>query len=114
MRTAAAKLIDEDFSKAIVAQTVSDGSAVLLSFPKPVEAPECYFVLVIKTEESFRYVTLEMTEDILDMGFKSVIGEWTAEGSHLNLGVRKYIDLESFLNEALKERNCEQQRMQRR
>ena len=107
MRDVAAELIDEDFSKAIVAQTVSDGQAVLLSFPAPVEPPECYFVLVIRAGDSFRYVTLEMTEDILGMGSKSVVGEWTSEGSHRNLGPRKYIDLESFLKEVLEEKKGE-------
>lgn len=63
------------------------------------KAPECFFVYITKTGDSYRYITLEKTLDIFEHGNKSVVGEWTAEKIHSNHGSRKYDDAESFLAE---------------
>lgn len=100
---AAAKLVDEAFAKGVAVSRVAGGEGVLISFPPPAEPPECYFVLIVRREKTFEYITLERTEDILGRGAKSVVGAWTREGSHLNHGSRTYSDAGSFLAEVLSE-----------
>lgn len=95
--TAAVDNVDEEFAKAMEVELVANQDAVLITFMEPVEPPECYRALVIRKGETFQYVTLEKTEDILQTGVKSVIGEWTAKGSHLNRGPQKYTGAHRFL-----------------
>jgi hypothetical protein len=53
---------------------------------------ECYFAILVKEGDSFRYVTREQTFDLDGSGVKTVVGGWTSGGNHLNLGGRIYTD----------------------
>jgi len=94
--------VDEKFAKAVTFKKLDGHEAVLITFPKPEKAPQCYYVIIEKTENSFRYVTLEMAEDILGAGTKTMVCEWAGGTQHLNFGSRKYTDAQSFMDDALK------------
>lgn len=97
---AATDIVDAEFAKTVAVRPLEGASRVLIAFESPMRAPLCYFIIVEKTDEaSFRFMTLEMTEDILGTGAKSVVGEWRREGAHGNWGFRSYTDEESFVSE---------------
>lgn len=83
------ELLGTDFGSAIRIRVLKGPEAVLLTFPAPTKPPHCFFAAVVKTKDGFRYVTAEMTEDLMGEGLKAVLGEWTAEGSHRLLGFSK-------------------------
>jgi len=72
-------------------------AGVVISFAPPAETTECFFVFVAKRGEGFRYITFEKSEDILNEGLKTCIGEWTADGNHLNFGFLKEETEAAFL-----------------
>lgn len=96
MKAAAKEIVGQDFADQLVVKTVSD-SRVLIGFAKPKEMAECYFVLIVKEGESFRFFTLELTEDLFGDGSKTVVGGWSEDGGHSNFGSRKYDDQHHFL-----------------
>jgi len=95
---AAEEFVGKEFAQGIVVRALPDAPQVLIEFPKPDRMPNCYFALVIEKESGFRYVTLELTAPG-DERVKTFVGEWTAEGAHLNFGPRDYTDSDSFLKE---------------
>lgn len=76
-----------------------EGSLALITFPEPQQTVDCYFVAVVKVDGGYRYFTLEKTEDIMGLGIKACLCEWTSEGSHLNLGSTKSSDQAAFLQQ---------------
>jgi hypothetical protein len=101
LKAVAKDFLGETYASEITTRTLQDGNAVLISFPKPAEVPECFHVIIIREEDAYRFVTLELTEDIAGIGCVSVVGEWTADGGHQNRGPRKYSDSEAFVAEVL-------------
>jgi hypothetical protein len=99
MRGAATRIVGEEFAQKIAVRALPEKERVLITFAPPAEAPECFCALVVKVGEGYRYLTLEKTRDLLNNGFRSVVGEWIAEGTHRNFGPRKYSDAEQFLAE---------------
>lgn len=97
--SAATQYLGKESAQKLVVRALPDAPAVLLTFPSPAKPPECFFVLILKVEDGYRYLTLEMAEDLLGNSTKSVAGEWTKAGSHLNFGPRTYADEKSFLAE---------------
>lgn len=95
--SAATEIVSKEFAQHLTVRRLPELQGVLITFQKPVEAPECYFVLIVKQGERYRYYTLEMGVDLFKTGVKSVIGEWVADGSHLNFGPRTYDDEASFI-----------------
>ncbi len=95
----AAEIVNQEFADQIVISQFGDGTEILITFPIPKQIPECYFVYIRKEGDTYRYITLERTEDILGQGMKSVVAEWSPDGAHLNMGPRTYDDAERFLNE---------------
>jgi hypothetical protein len=93
--------VNTAFADAVTVKLLDNPAGILLTFPAPNKAPECFFVYITKTGDAYRYITLEKTLDIFEHGNKSVVGEWTAEKMHLNRGSRKYDDAESFLAEII-------------
>ena len=94
---AATDLVGKDFAQKLTVRALPGTAQVLISFQEPSEPPLCFFALVEKSGETYRYFTLEFTEDLLGDGTKSVYGEWDEQGGHRNLGPRKYSDAESFI-----------------
>ena len=99
LKAAAAEIVGKEFADKLIVRPLPGTQQVLLTFQAPSESPLCFFAIIEKTGETFHYITLELTEDILGDGTKSVVGEWSVDGGHLNRGGRKYSDVDSFLAE---------------
>jgi len=78
-----------------------DFDIVLVSFPAPYTEPSCFHAALVKTGNTFRYVTLEVGNDVEGVKSVSFLCEWTPEFKHLNYGSRRYDDLKSFRTELL-------------
>jgi hypothetical protein len=109
IKAAAAEIVGKEFADKLTVRPLPDSRRVLLTFQAPSEPPLCFFAIIEKDGEVFHYITLELTEDILSDGTKSVVGEWSVDGGHLNRGGRKYSDADSFLAEmAIKPKEADQ------
>jgi hypothetical protein len=62
--------------------------AVLVTFPVANHAVEAFFAVIAPLDppESRRYLTLEFSWNVVTDHPGTVIGEWRADGHHLNLG----------------------------
>ena len=98
---AAEQIVDKKFSDRIVIQTFADHKGVLIKFPPPNESPECYFIFIKQREKGYLFYTYEKSLNLFGTGEKGVVGSWTANMKHLNMGERMYDDAESFINEVL-------------
>jgi hypothetical protein len=94
----AATVVGEEFSRNISIRKYSEHQGILLTFPKPVEPNECFFIYIVRTEEGCRYITYEKTREFPGSDAVGVVGEWRGE-IHINSGPRKYDDAESFVKE---------------
>jgi hypothetical protein len=99
MKSAAVEIVGEEFWKGITIRKFNERKAVLLIFPIPKETPEYYFVYIASTENGYKYFTYEKTFDLQGTGNKGVVGAWSMDGSHINMGARKYEDVDSFISE---------------
>ena len=90
----------KDFAQKLVVRPLVDSTQVLIIFQEPTEPALCFYAIVQKKGDKYRYLTLELTEDLFGNGNKTVFGEWDEAGGHKNLGTRKYSDAESFVAEA--------------
>lgn len=64
-------------------------TVVVVTLPPTVASPEAHFVAVVTNPgkgEVTRYLTLEHSIDIETRKPITVLGEWTADGSHVNMG----------------------------
>jgi hypothetical protein len=99
MYEAATQIIGKDFADGIKIRKIDKPDGFLITFPKPKEAPECFFAAVLKDGSQYHYVTLELGEDLLSDGSKTFLCEWASDGSHLDFGPRKFDDEAHFLSE---------------
>lgn len=97
---AATEIVSPAYAAALTIKPLADENRVLISLAAPTDIAACFHVMIIRDGQTYRYLTLELTEDLLDNGTKSILGGWTADGGHLNFGARKYTDPESFVREA--------------
>lgn len=97
----AAEIVSPEFSAGISITPYPEFDALLISFPPPVQPPQCYFIFIRRDKASngLALFTYEKTPNLFKDGSKGVVGSWTAEDSHLNLGARTYEDPESFVRE---------------
>jgi hypothetical protein len=96
---AATEILGKDFADGIKIRKIDKPDGVLIAFPKPKEAPQCFFAAVLKDGSEYHYVTLELGEDIASDGSKTFLCEWANNGDHLDFGPRKYDDEAHFLSE---------------
>jgi hypothetical protein len=94
---AAREVVGSDFAKQMAATNVTTPEGVLVTFSEPPDAPLCFFVFIMKTEQGFRYLTLEKSIDIAEDGTKSALCEWAKAGQHKYYGSRNYTDSKNFL-----------------
>lgn len=87
------------YSKAMRMKSVSQPDIVFITFAEPARPPLCYHIALVRLGETYLYLTLEKSEDILSTGVKSAFCGWTADGNHLNYGARKYTSLNEFEEE---------------
>ncbi|MDM8564824.1 hypothetical protein QUF74_04145 [Candidatus Halobeggiatoa sp. HSG11] len=99
--SAAESIISQEYSDQIVIIPIKDTSAVLILFPEPKLMPNCFFAMVIKNDNGYRYITYERTMDTTDSGFVGVVGEWNAKKNHINHGSRTYKKSSEFVAEVL-------------
>jgi len=99
MLETASEIVSVDFAINIRVQRLTEINGVLLVFPVPDEPPECFFILITRDGGDYRFFTYEITRDILGDGSKGVVGEWTADGQHRDLGPRPYEDAEQFIRD---------------
>jgi hypothetical protein len=95
----ATRVIGKDFANGIKIRKIDKPDGFLIAFPKPKEAPECFFAAVLKDGSEYHYVTLELGEDIVGDGAKTFLCEWASDGRHLDYGPRKFDDEAHFLSE---------------
>ncbi|HDQ70572.1 MAG TPA: hypothetical protein ENN19_00570 [Chloroflexi bacterium] len=78
-------------------EELGDGTPVhLITFPPPEGMPEAYFSALVyypsggegngRHKTATRYLTLEYSWDLKENVTRTVLGEWTANGVHRNLG----------------------------
>ncbi len=79
--------------------TVSGYPVLLVTLPAPDAPTEAHFVAVVLStvDGSVRYFTLEDAWSPLDGSRYTVLGEWTADGKHVNYGPGSAPDAEEFL-----------------
>jgi hypothetical protein len=80
----------------IAAEKIGGFEVVLISFPDPVFEPLNRHAALVKTGETFRYITLEESGSSIDENPKTNLCEWDAEHQHKSFGPRSYNDLDSF------------------
>ncbi len=97
----AAAVVGEEFSRNISIRKYSEHQGILLTFPKPVEPLECFFIYIVRTEEGCRYITYEKTRELPGSDAVGAICEWK-ERIHIFTGTRNYDDAESFVKELQK------------
>jgi len=101
------RIVEEPLGKAysaglkIKAEHRPDFDLVLISFPEPVTEPLSRHAALIKTEDTFRYITLEEGNDIAKNGYKTFLCEWAADNTRKNYGPRKYDTLSDFRTELI-------------
>jgi len=98
---AATEIVDKEFASSLILKPFPEREAYALVFQRPAEITECYFSVIQKAKEGYRYYTLEKSIDFTGEGIKSVVGSWSKDGQHENLGPRTYDDLDSFLEDVL-------------
>lgn len=74
---------------------------VIISFPEPFVEPLCRHAALVKSGNTFRYLTLEEGNDIGNTGAKTFFCEWSPAHKHLNFGPRNYTDINAFRSELL-------------
>lgn len=103
LREVAGELVSPDYAAGIKVTAYPALEGVLIEYPAPLTPPLCYFAFVHATGKSstgYEIYTYEKTMKIpgLDSGY-GVVGGWTPDGKHLNLGGRDYQDAESFVRD---------------
>lgn len=103
LREVASELVSPDYAAGIKVTAYPALEGVLIEYPAPQTPPLCYFAFVHATSKSstgYAVYTYEKTMKLpgLDASF-GVVGGWTPDGSHLNLGGRDYQDAESFVRD---------------
>ena len=94
---AAREIVSEKYAEKLSVENIQEFDGFLIVFREPSEVPECFYVIAANHNGDFRYYTLEKAEDIMKRGVKSVVGEWTSEGVHINLGARTFTDKANFI-----------------
>lgn len=102
LQLAASDVVSPSYANAITSEVIVEDGAVLIVFPTPKAYTNCYYVLIQKTADSFKYYTYEKTMNFGDDDTAiGVVGIWSSEGSHGNLGARAYIKSSDFVADVL-------------
>ena len=88
----ATKVVGEEFSKKITIRKYPKSNGLLMTFGTPGKLT--FGVTVKKVEGGFKFFTYEKTVDFFGKGDKGVVGTWSKDNEHGNLGARKYEDAE--------------------
>ncbi|MFG6485482.1 hypothetical protein ACG04R_02290 [Roseateles sp. BYS78W] len=103
LREVASELVSPEYAAGIKVTPYPALEGVLIEYPTPQTSPLCYFEFVHvngKSSTGYEIYTYEKTLKLpgLDYGY-GVVGRWTPEGAHANMGGRNYQDAESFVRD---------------
>lgn len=102
LKSAATKIISKDYAERIKTEVVNNQSAVLITFPQPRGMTDCYYILIVKKNDDFAFYTYEKTMSFgQNDPVRGVVGMWSKEGSHGNLGPRTYTLASDFIQDVL-------------
>lgn len=105
LKIAASKYVSMEFADQIEVKAYESHDAALIIFPKPQSPANCYFVLITQSDNKFDYYTYErmfsFSGDSSNETIFGVVGHWSKEGSHGNLGARSYQSARDFVEDVL-------------
>lgn len=102
LKMAATEVISSDYAQGISSKIIKDSDSVLIKFPQPKAMSNCFFVLILKNKGEFSFYTYERTMNFGgDDPVIGVVGSWSSEGSHGNLGGRTYSNASDFVSDIL-------------
>lgn len=102
LKMAATEVISDDYANGISSEVIKDSGSILIKFPQPKAMANCFFVLITKTKDEFSFYTYEKTMSFGgDDPVIGVVGSWSSEGSHGNLGGRTYSKASDFVSDVL-------------
>lgn len=101
LRAAASEIVSPEYAAGIKVTPYPDLNGVLIEYPTPQAVPHCYYTFihaVPKGEPGYAVYTYEKTVNFPGAEpMVGVVGRWSADGAHGNLGPRKYQDVASFV-----------------
>lgn len=103
LREVAGELVSPEYAAGIKVTPYPALEGVLIEYPEPLTPPLCYFAFVhvnAKSSTGYEIYTYEKTMKFpgLDNSY-GVVGTWSPDGTHGNLGGRSYQDAESFIRD---------------
>jgi len=102
LRMAATEVISNDYANGISSEVLKDETSILIKFPKPKAMANCFYILIQKSKEGYNFYTYEKTMKFSDDDpVVGVVGRWSPEGSHANLGGRTYVKASDFVADVL-------------
>lgn len=102
LKMAATEVISSNYANGITSEVIKGSDAILIKFPQPKAMANCFFILITKTETEFNFYTYEKTMSFGDGDpVIGVVGSWSSEGSHGNLGGRTYSEASDFVSDVL-------------
>ncbi len=103
LQSVAAEIISESYASEMTSKYYSEHKAALITFPTPTSFTNCFFILIKKGESGYRFYTYEKTLSFSeDDPVKGVVGHWSKDGGHGNLGGRTYTTADEFVNDLMK------------
>jgi hypothetical protein len=78
-------------------ERAGEHEVLLVTMPPPEVCPEAAFVALVPLPAGLRVFALELSVSLRGEPVPWVLGEWTKDGSHLNLGPRGPCTPEAFL-----------------
>ncbi|MEH8018214.1 hypothetical protein MN202_13315 [Rheinheimera muenzenbergensis] len=102
LKAAATDIISKDYANMIKTEVVNNQHAVLIAFPQPRGMADCFYILIVKKNDDFAFYTYEKTMSFEQNDpVRGVVGMWSKEGSHGNLGPRTYTSASDFIQDVL-------------
>ena len=99
-----AQVVGQNYMNEVLVEPIDGKDAVLITFPEPESAANCFYAIVQKTDDDFSYFTYEKTFHFpgISDGIEGVVGGWGRDGGHLNFGPRAYKTSAEFVVDVLK------------
>ena len=103
LKLAATAVVAKEYADAISIEVLNKGEAVLIKFPEPKAIANCFYVLIQKADDEYKFFTYEKTMAFGDDDpVKGMVGQWSVQGNHANLGGRTYLNSSDFIRDILK------------
>jgi len=102
--SAAEEIVTPEYARGMHVTPIENREAVLIAFPPPYSPPNCYYAIVEKVGDGFRYFTYESTIGVGNVRAFGAVGGWDGEGNHYNYGPRTYRGPAEFAADVLGEK----------